>query len=200
MLHKTVTHSASPVCCHVRNFAVVYKSKKKKERRSRKWRKTQLESHRVLSLHRADGRIHRATGRTAISLFKHSCNNGLLSLRTPPGYKDMHSCCSAAQKLNVMSGIPPFHKQDSVTAGNPNSTGLKLDLPISAGASKLLTLINLVRLVSIMQLHVTQDEKNDIIAALLKGGPGHYWVTGIIFPSLESWTSVQSISTKLWAL
>lgn len=29
----------------------------------------------------------------------------------PPGYKDMHSCCSVAQKLNVISGIPPFQNR-----------------------------------------------------------------------------------------
>ena len=68
---------------------------------------------------RVGRRVPQATDRTAISLFKHSCINGLLSHRTPPGYKDMHSCRSVAQKLNAISEIhpppPPFHKPDSVT-------------------------------------------------------------------------------------
>lgn len=100
--HKTVTHSDRPVCSYVRQYfsqRLPFCGKKPP---------TQQESYKVLSSHSVGRRIPRATDRTAISLFKHSCINGLLSHRTPPGYKDMHSCCSVAQKLNVISGIPPI--------------------------------------------------------------------------------------------
>lgn len=110
--HKTVTHSDRPGCSYVRQ----YFSQKK----------TQQESYKVLSSNSVGRRIPRATDRTAISLFKHSCINGLLSHRTPLDTK----ICTAAALLprNWMSfqEYPPFHKRDSVTGSTANSQGLQI--------------------------------------------------------------------------
>lgn len=50
----------------------------------------------------------------------------------PPGYKDMHSCCSVAQKLNVISGIPP-HSTNRIVLQEALqiAQASKLDFPIS---------------------------------------------------------------------
>lgn len=111
----------------------------------------------------------------------------------PPGYKDMHSCCSVAQKLNVISGIPPFYKQDSVTGRTEKQ--LKppnLIFPISTWA------LYTVTMHPFSGAHPS-NESSDVIEIVKTGckelhnctfpigWPSYYWVFSIIFPITGDW-------------
>lgn len=111
----------------------------------------------------------------------------------PPGYKDMHSCCSVAQKLNVISGIPPFHKQDSVTGSTMQTAkAFKLDFPISIWALYSAPMHPFSELLS-------SNESSNVIEIVKTGckelhnctfpigWPSCYWVFSIIFPITGDW-------------
>ena len=116
--HKSVIHSVSPLCsCVQQHFCQL---------------KTPLqESCKVLSLHCAGRRVPWANWSNCNLPVQTQLHQwAFITPHIPqlpyPGYKDMHSCCSVAQKLNVISGItPPFHKQDSVTGSTANSPSLQ---------------------------------------------------------------------------
>lgn len=101
-------------------------------------------------------RIPRATDRTAISLFKHSCINGLLSHRSPPWiqrYAQLLLCCPETEChfRNTPHSTNRIVLQEALqTARAP-----KLDFPFRPEHSILLPRIHFLELVSLMRVQMS---------------------------------------------
>lgn len=107
-------------------------------------------------LHSVGQRIPRATDRTAISLFKHSCINGLLSHRSPPWiqrYAQLLLCCPETEChfRNTPHSTNRIVLQEALqTARAP-----KLDFPFRPEHSILLPRIHCLELVSLMRVQMS---------------------------------------------
>lgn len=126
----------------------------------------------------------------------------------PPGYKDMHSCCSVAQKPLVIYGNPPPHSTNKIVLQEAQCKQRKPSNLICPFQCEHYTAA-----AHPLSEPLPSNESSDIIQIVEAGckefhnctfpigWPSSYWVLSIIFPITGDWPEpVQSIHTELWAL